>query len=92
MMNRAVGMHRAVGPRLALLTAVLAIGGVGCSSPPANVTVNEPARPEEHRWDEHENQAWHRFLSEKKRDDHEYAKSDRNEQSEYWGWRHSHPD
>ena len=72
------------------LVATLSIPAVfvACSSPqPTTVTVNE-----NHHWDDHENSAWHRFLAEKNRPDHEYAKSEKNEQDEYWGWRHSHPD
>lgn len=45
-----------------------------------------------HRWDDKEDQAWRRFLAEKHRDDHEFAKANRKEQNEYWNWRHSHPD
>ena len=45
-----------------------------------------------HHWDDHESQAWGRFLAEKHRKDHEFAKANRKEQSEYWNWRHSHPD
>jgi hypothetical protein len=81
------------------LAATLAISAavVACSTAPApapaqapttNVTVNE----NEHHWDDHENQAWHRFLAENHRPEHEYVKSEKTEQSEYWNWRHSHPD
>ncbi|HEY2545031.1 MAG TPA: hypothetical protein VGI46_03105 [Candidatus Acidoferrum sp.] len=45
-----------------------------------------------HRWDDKEDQAWKRFLAEKHRDDHEFAKASKKEQEEYWNWRHSHPD
>jgi hypothetical protein len=45
-----------------------------------------------HHWDDHENGAWHRFLEENHRKDHEFAKSKRKEQEEYWAWRHNHPD
>jgi hypothetical protein len=45
-----------------------------------------------HQWDEHENQAWHRFLVENHREEHEFAKANRKEQAEYWNWRHNHPD
>jgi hypothetical protein len=32
------------------------------------------------------------FLTENPRESHEYAKSNRKEQSEYWNYRHNHPD
>jgi hypothetical protein len=45
-----------------------------------------------HNWDDNENHAWGQFLVENHRDHHEYAKSNRREQSQYWNWRHAHPD
>jgi hypothetical protein len=45
-----------------------------------------------HQWDDHEKDAWGRFLAEKHRKDHEFTKANRKEQSEYWNWRHAHPD
>jgi len=45
-----------------------------------------------HNWDDNENRAWGRFLVENHRNTHEYAKSNRKEQSQYWNWRHAHPD
>ena len=45
-----------------------------------------------HQWDDHEKDAWGRFLAEKHRKDHEFAKASKKEQEEYWNWRHSHPD
>jgi len=45
-----------------------------------------------HKWDDHEQSAWGRFLAEKHRKDHEFAKANHKEQQEYWSWRHDHPD
>jgi hypothetical protein len=45
-----------------------------------------------HNWDDNENRAWGQFLTENHRQSHEYAKSNKKEQSEYWNYRHSHPD
>jgi hypothetical protein len=45
-----------------------------------------------HNWDDHENQQWGVFLSENHRKSHEFSKSNKKEQSEYWNWRHAHPD
>ena len=73
---------------LAATLTISAAALTACSQQPTTVQVTEP----EHHWDDHESQAWHRFLTEKSRQDHEYAKADKNEQSEYWSWRHSHPD
>jgi hypothetical protein len=72
-----------------ILTAPAALI-VGCGSQQSSPQVSQTQ--DNHRWDDHENQAWHRFLTENHRQDHEFAKSDNNEQKEYWNWRHSHPD
>jgi hypothetical protein len=45
-----------------------------------------------HKWDDHEQSAWGRYLAEKHHKDHEFAKASHKEQQDYWAWRHSHPD
>jgi hypothetical protein len=49
-------------------------------------------RKDYHNWNDNENRAWGQFLTENHRESHEYAKSNKKEQSKYWNWRHSHPD
>jgi len=74
----------------AILTAP-AVLIVGCGSQ-QSAAPQVSQTQENHRWDDHENQAWHRFLTENHRQDHEFAKSESREQQEYWNWRRSHPD
>jgi hypothetical protein len=45
-----------------------------------------------HNWDDRENHAWGLYLSSNHKKDHEFWKSSKKEQSQYWDWRHSHPD
>jgi hypothetical protein len=45
-----------------------------------------------HKWNDHENEYWHRYLNEQHRKDHEFTKANKKEQEDYWNWRHSHPD
>jgi len=45
-----------------------------------------------HNWDDRENHAWGVYLTTNHRPQHEYAKSNKREQDQYWNWRHSHPD
>ena len=45
-----------------------------------------------HNWDDNENRAWGQYLSENHRQSHEFSHANRREQSQYWNWRHSHPD
>jgi len=45
-----------------------------------------------HNWDDNENHAWGQFLTENHKSSHEYAKANKKEQSQYWNYRHAHPD
>jgi hypothetical protein len=78
------------------LAAALAapVSILAAPTPQAGVSVRVYDRNHKdyHNWDDHENQQWGIFLSNNHRDAHEYSKANRKEQSEYWNWRHSHPD
>jgi hypothetical protein len=56
------------------------------------VRVYDKNHKDYHNWDGNENRAWHQYLSDNHRDAHEYSKSNKKEQSQYWNWRHAHPD
>ena len=45
-----------------------------------------------HEWNEHENNAYRRYLQEQHRENREFHRLNRNQQHEYFRWRHSHPD
>ena len=45
-----------------------------------------------HNWDDNENHAWGQYLSENHKSSHEYSKANKKEQSQYWNYRHAHPD
>jgi hypothetical protein len=45
-----------------------------------------------HNWDDNENKAWGQYLTENHKSSHEYAKANKKEQSQYWNYRHAHPD
>ena len=44
-----------------------------------------------HNWDDKENRAYVQYRSENA-EAHEYSKASKKQQSQYWNWRHSHPD
>ena len=74
-----------------LLTAALTAPlGLAMVATPAPATA--AAQDDHHKWDDHEQAAWGRFLAEKHRKDHEYEHATKKEQKEYWAWRHDHPD
>jgi hypothetical protein len=79
------------------LTAVISapVSMMAAPVPPqagVQVRMYDKSHKDYHNWDDNENRNWNQFLSENHRKSHEYAKSHKKEQSEYWNWRHSHPD
>lgn len=45
-----------------------------------------------HQWNDSENPAWHQYLKEHKKKDHDWSKANKKEQSDYWKWRDQHRD
>ncbi len=45
-----------------------------------------------HNWDDREDRAYRVYLNEHRRDYVEYKHLKKNEQRDYWRWRHEHPD
>jgi hypothetical protein len=45
-----------------------------------------------HDWNDNEERAYRQFLTENRREYREFTRLDAREQSEYWNWRHAHPD
>jgi hypothetical protein len=45
-----------------------------------------------HNWDDHEDRAYRRYLTERHRTYVEYHRQHYRAQRHYWNWRHSHPD
>ncbi len=48
--------------------------------------------PPPHVWNDGEKDAWHRYLKERHKKDHEWAKANKREQADYWKWRDEHRD
>ena len=45
-----------------------------------------------HNWDDNENRAWGQYRTANHRSAKEFSKANNKEQSQYWNWRHTHPD
>ena len=45
-----------------------------------------------HTWDDNENRAYGQYRSENPKVTLEFSKSSKKQQSDYWNWRHAHPD
>lgn len=77
------------------LLAVLVAPGVatGCAVRGAyGVRVYDRDHGDCHEWDDHEDRTYRQYLGENHEDYRDYSKLPRNEQRDYWNWRHSHPD
>ena len=91
-------MHRAHLFAAWLLLAVAFAGPTSTFAAPkpqsadVQIRVYDRDHKDYHNWDDHENQAWNRYLSENHKREHDFKKANKKEQSQYWNWRHSHPD
>jgi hypothetical protein len=45
-----------------------------------------------HNWNDNENHAWGVYLTENNRKTQQFRKAKKSEKSQYWNWRHEHPD
>jgi hypothetical protein len=45
-----------------------------------------------HEWNDNEDRSYRVYLGERHRDYREFRLTTRRQQSDYWNWRHSHPD
>jgi hypothetical protein len=79
------------------LTAAFALPTSLLAAPAAQearvqVRVYDKQHKDYHNWDDNENRAWGQYLTDNHRNSHEFSKSNKKEQSQYWNWRHAHPD
>jgi hypothetical protein len=76
----------------ALAAPVAMIAAPAPQEASVQVKVYDKDHNDYHNWDAKENDAWGRYLTENHKSSHEFSKSNKKEQSDYWNWRHSHPD
>ena len=58
----------------------------------AQVKFYDSRHKDYHNWDDRENRSWGVYLSDNHRKSHEFSRASKREKSNYWNWRHSHPD
>ena len=58
----------------------------------AQVRVYDSAHKDYHNWNDNENRAWGQYVTENNKKPHEFKQAPKKEQSQYWNWRHTHPD
>ena len=91
-------MHRAHSFIASLfLTAALAAPVSMMAAPKpqdasVQVRIYDKDHKDYHNWDDNENRAWGQYQAEHHRTSQEFSKANNKEQSQYWNWRHAHPD
>lgn len=80
---------RFISPFILAASLTLPVVSIGCA---ARVNVYDEWHHDNHRWDDHEEVVYRAYLTENHRDYHPYKQLSRDEQKNYWDWRHSHPD
>jgi hypothetical protein len=76
----------------AALATPVAILAAQPQSASVQVRVYDRDHKDYHNWDDNENRAYTRYRSENPKMKIEYSKANKKQQSQYWNWRHSHPD
>ncbi len=66
--------------------------GLALLSPVATLSAQDHHDQVEHQWNDGENTAWHQYLKDHHKKDHEWAKASKREQAAYWKWRDQHMD
>jgi hypothetical protein len=91
-------MHRAHGYIASLLLAAALAAPVSIMAAPGpqgatgEVRVYDKDHKDYHNWDDNENKAWGVYLTENKKKPQTFTRASKKEQSDYWNWRHDHPD
>jgi hypothetical protein len=79
--------------RLLLLASAISLplATVGCAE--HHYRTHDPYYNDYHRWDDHERVYYNQWVVETHRNpQRDYRKLNKDEQKEYWTWRHNHPD
>jgi hypothetical protein len=90
-------MHRAHRyiSSLFLATALMAPVSIMAATPQdasVQVRIYDRDHHDYHNWDDREDRAYRSYLTEQHQAYRAYGKQHRKAQSQYWNWRHSHPD
>jgi hypothetical protein len=56
------------------------------------VRVYDKDHKDYHDWNDNENRAWGQYQTENHQKSYEFSRANNRQQSQYWNWRHSHPD
>lgn len=81
--------NRHVGAILLLAASLAPLEMSRCA---ARVRVYDEYHADDHYWNDREDRAYRMWLAERHYEYREYVRLNKEEQREYWNWRHNHPD
>ena len=81
-------MNRYVGHLLIAAALVVPLAESGCA---ARVRYYDDYHADYHHWDNREDHAYRVWLRERHYEWREFNRLNRDEQHQYWSWRHDHP-
>ena len=87
--------HRYISSIFLAATLVIPVAIMAAPKPQnasVQVRVYDRDHKDYHNWDDNENRAYTRYRSENPKVNIEFSKTSKKQQSQYWNWRHSHPD
>ncbi len=67
---------------------LLCVAGIGCAG---RVRVYDEYHSDYHRWNHGEDRAYRQYLGERHEPYRDYTNLSKDDQKNYWDWRHSHP-
>lgn len=70
-------------------TFIFSVTNVGCAG---RVRVYDDYHADWHHWDQGEDSAYRQYWSERREPYRNYSKLNKDEQKDYWNWRHNHTD
>ena len=70
------------------ILALALAGAIGCAG---RVSVYDEPHHDYHHWDRHEDASFRVYLGERHMEYRDFNRLSASEQSDYWGWRHDHP-
>jgi hypothetical protein len=85
--------NRRLKSTLAAAALAAAVMAAGCTGVGVSYRAYDPYRSDYHVWNANEGVYYNQWTVETHRDSHrDYRKLKKDEQSQYWKWRHDHPD
>ena len=82
-------IQRILGSAFLGSVVLISIASAGCAG---RVRVYDEYHSDYHNWDHDEDVRYRAYLSDRHEDYRDYKKLNKDQQKDYWNWRHDHPD